>query len=60
MANAGFLGVILLIYLDNLLLIATSEEEGKVAVDKAIGFLINIGFEIVFAKSVLDPAQLIE
>lgn len=60
MAMLRSLGVLLLIYLHDLLLIAMSKEEGKEAVDKAIAFLINLGFKINFAKSMLDPIQLIE
>lgn len=60
MAKLRSQGVILLIYLDDTLLIAISQKGGKESVDKALAFLVNLGFLVNFAKSVLDPAQVIQ
>lgn len=49
-----------MIYSDDLLLIAKPREEGKLALNMALAFLMNLGFLVNFQKSALDPAQTVE
>jgi len=54
------LHVILIIYLDDILLIARSASEVIQSRDTLIFLLQNLGFVINIKKSVVDPVQIIE